>query len=403
MVAADQRRRLEFEVNSMDEGMLLNTPIHELCNYLAAKYRTSIPILKTDQILIEQQEAQVAVPIPPASIGADGRQSRIVAGSIVKVSVPFEGDPACFHMQPTTFTFHPPLGDVEGDFVIFQLEGVGLVADMVRVKIQQIVIDIGQNLKYLQTDTNRFNGNLYSYANLLVDQQRKKVLSDPDTAGATGFKLKDRGTDAPNPASPPTDPGATARRTLTPVLTLPKQSKLIPTLALKDYEQILQALQNSTQVLRRSPSVLKVMDAAALRAYFLIQLNDRFEDKSGIETFGFAGKSDIRIRTEDKNIFVAECIVWAGPAAFITTLNQLLAYENWREVKAAIIVFARDRAELDNSFADVLDALRVATRNHSSFKRELPQLSDTIFLYGFAPLDEPQREILLTVLTVDVP
>ena len=369
----------------MDENMLLNTPIHELCNYLAQKYRTSIPILKKDQIIIDQHAAQV-----PLSI--DRTQSRRVAGTVVNVAVPFDGDPQCFHMQPTTFTFHPPRGDVQDNFVIFQLEGVGLVADVVRAQTQQVITAIEQNLKYLQTDTNRFNGNLYSYANLLVDRQRKKALSDPDATPASGFKLKNRDADLPS------DSIGEERRALTPVLPLPTQIKATPTLALKDYEQILQLLQTTSQTMRHSPSVLKTMDEAALRAYFLIQLNARFDGIGSGETFAFLHTSNICIRVDGKNIFVAECKFWAGPEIYAATLNQLLAYENWRDAKAAIMVINRDHA-----FAEMVDTLRTATRNHSSFKRELSQLSDTTFIYGFAPRDEPNREILLTVLAFDVP
>lgn len=372
--------------------MLLNTPILELCNYLAQKYKISIPILKKDQLIIEQRAAQVALNTFPARAMSSNSSTRIVAGTIIEVAVPFDGTPECFHMQPTTFTFHPPTGDVQGNFVIIQLEGVGLVADMVHVKIQQIMAEINKNLNYLQTDANRFNGNLHSYAHTLVAQQRKKINNDPDAATAAGYKLKARTADIDS------EPTPEERRTLTPVLSPPAQIKVIPSLALKDYEQILQALPTIAQTMRLSPSILRTMDDAALRAYFLIQLNARYESKSSGETFVSMGNSDLRIRTEGKNIFVAECKFWEGREQFAATLNQLLGDQNWRDVRAAIILFQREQP-----FTEMCDSLRAIMRSHSSFKRELPQLADTTFLYGFTHHDDRNREFLLTVFAFDVP
>ena len=396
IAAAEQRHRLEADVSNMDENMLLNTPILELCNYLAQKYRINIPILKKDQVIIEQRAAQVAQNTFPAHATSATSPSRMVAGTIIEVTIPFDGTPECFHMQPTTFTFHPPSGDVRGNSVIIQLEGVGLVADMVRAQIQQIITEIGKNLRYLQIDANRFNGNLYSYAHTVVEQQRQKINSDPDAAAA-GIKVKARTADMDS------EPMSEERRTVTPVLSPPAQTNVLPSLALKDYEQILQALPTIAQTIRLSPSILKTMDDAALRAYFLIQLNARFASNSGGETFVFMGNSDLCIRAEDKNIFVAECTFWAGREQFAATLNQLLGVRKWRDVRAAIIVFQRD-----HPFTEMRDSLRAIIRSHSSFKRELPQLSDTTFLYGFTHHgfthhEDRSHEFLLTVLAFDVP
>jgi hypothetical protein len=61
------------------------------------------------------------------------------------------------------------------------------------------------------------------------------------------------------------------------------------------------------------------------------------------ETFNAAGKTDILIRVEDRNIFVAECKFWKGEKHFIPTIDQLLSYTSWRDTKTAIILFNRQK------------------------------------------------------------
>ncbi len=376
----------------MDEAMLLNTPIHELSNYFAQKYRTSVPVLLKDQVTIEQHAAQIDLRNDPTRMDRARAHPQWVAGTRVEVTLPFEGDAACFHMQPTTFTFHPPQGEVAGNCVIFTIEGVVLSADLIRTRIQNMIAEIAKNLRYLQTDANRFNGNLYSYANLLIERQRKKALSDPD-APAAGFRLRAR--EGELPSAP-----AAERRQLTPPtppIIIP-QPKAEPELAMKDYDDILQAIVQTAQTLRLSPSALAVMDDTTLRSHFLIPLNARFESRNNQETFTFAADADLSIRIEDKAIFVAAAHFWTGEARILALLDQLLAADAWREVKAALIVINRGRP-----FAAMLDSLRAALRGHAGFKRELPQLSDTTYLYAFGGSAGSTRDMLLTVLAFDVP
>lgn len=392
IVAAQQRKVLEEEINNMDDDQLLTTAIHELCNYFAQKCRISIPILHRDQIFVEQREAQIDVSSERARYLQDRARPFLVTGTVVEVSVPFDGDPQCFEMQPTTFTFHPPHGEVRDHLLVFHVEGIDLVADVVRAQIQKTITDVSQNLRYLQTDAERFNGNLYSYANQLVEQRRKKLLTDRNLVAGLGFKLKERS----EVRLPP--PGETRSRlipTLPPAASASNRAE--PALTEDDFEQILENLQNTAQSLRYSPSLLASCSEETLRSHFLVQLNAQYDGKSAGETFKFEGPSDIFVRAEGKSIFMAECTFWAGARSFAETLNQLLAKESWRDAKVALIIFNRT-----HDFPQMLEAIRVTSKNHSNFKRQLPQLEETIFPCVLAQREDRTREMYLTVLAFDL-
>ena len=107
------------------------------------------------------------------------------------------------------------------------------------------------------------------------------------------------------------------------------------------------------------------------------------------ETFNFEGKTDILIRSEGKNIFIAECKFWKGPKKLTETIDQLLGYSSWRDTKVAVIVFNRNK-----DFTNVLASIDETTKQHSNFKRKLGKQSETSLRYLFAHRDDPNREMV---------
>jgi hypothetical protein len=171
-----------------------------------------------------------------------------------------------------------------------------------------------------------------------------------------------------------------------------------PVLAVEDYEHILSVMTNMALVMERSPSAFTSMDEEALRSHFLVQLNGHYEGQASAETFNYEGKTDILIRTNGRNIFIAECKYWSGPRQLADTIDQLLGYVSWRDTKVAIVVFNQNK-----DFSRVLEAIPKAIRGHGNFKRELDQTSESRFRYAFSHRDDVNRELTLTVLAFDVP
>ncbi|MEK0326199.1 MAG: hypothetical protein QQN63_10905 [Nitrosopumilus sp.] len=134
-----------------------------------------------------------------------------------------------------------------------------------------------------------------------------------------------------------------------------------------------------------------------LRQHFLVQLNGQYEGQATGETSNFEGKTDILIRIENKNVFIAECKFWRGPESLKKTIDQLLGYTTWRDTKAAILIFNRDR-----EFSTVLQKIPEVVKQHQNFKREISQ-DETNFRYIFGHPDDMNREIIMTVMAFEVP
>ena len=98
--------------------------------------------------------------------------------------------------------------------------------------------------------------------------------------------------------------------------------------------------------------------------HFLLFLNGHFQGKATGETFNYEGKTDILIRENDKNVFIAECKFWHGEKVFNETIDQLLGYTSWRDTKTAILIFNKNK-----DFTSVLKTIDAIAKRHPNFVR----------------------------------
>jgi hypothetical protein len=110
----------------------------------------------------------------------------------------------------------------------------------------------------------------------------------------------------------------------------------------------------------------------------LVPLNSHYEGQAHGETFNYSGKTDILIRSGDRNIFIAECKFWDGPAVLTATIDQLLGYLSWRDSKAAIILFNRNK-----NLSRVLETIPSVMEAHPNFQKKEEMRGPTRFKYAF--------------------
>ena len=120
------------------------------------------------------------------------------------------------------------------------------------------------------------------------------------------------------------------------------------------------------------------MQEEQIRDLILVDLNGHYEGDATGETFNNQGKTDILIRADGKNVFIAECKFWEGQKALHTAIDQILGYLTWRDTKAALLLFSKKVG-----FTDVLAKIATAVPEHLNFKQELRKVSDTHVRYLF--------------------
>jgi len=165
-----------------------------------------------------------------------------------------------------------------------------------------------------------------------------------------------------------------------------------PALDAEVYRHILRVCHDCGLEIERHPSIYAGKSEETLRDHFLMVLSPHFQSVTG-ETFNKKGRTDILIRHDAANVFVAECKFWKGQRAHTKTIDQLLGYLTWRDSKAAILCFVRNR-----ELTPVLTSLVTATRSHGCFTRDEGEAADGWYSFQFHLPSAPDRRLQLAVL-----
>jgi hypothetical protein len=393
-VLSNQADKLIAEIEGMGSNTLLNANLEDLSSVLAEKHRVSMVKLKETEITIEQNEASIDVSRDPSRLIFNRSGPFYVKGTGVSFFVPFEGDSALFRCQPSTYTMNPPRASIGNGELVLRYERTDHDAEAIRSSFQAELGRIRQYIEWMAGNVSQFNDSLSERARSHIEQRRNKLLKDQGLVSALGFPLRRR-EGVPQTYTVPTvqrKPPVQRPSNPTPPF------KPEPVLELQEYEHILSVISNMVVVMERSPKAFSGMGEEDLRQHFLVQLNGHYEGQATGETFNFDGKTDILIRVDGKNIFIAECKFWRGPESFSQALDQLLGYATWRDSKIALLVFNRDR-----QLSTVLSKIPELVKASPYFKRQLEFKGDTGFRFTMRHRDDQNRELLLTALVFEVP
>ena len=393
-VLARQEQVMANEIGSLSEERVLNTSPEQLCDYFVEKYRIEPPVIQRSGIQADYGDAKIDVSRRFEYAVFDRNVPAYVTGTRISFFVPFSGDPELFRCRPSTFSLNPPRGAVRGNELVFVYDRTTQDVANVGTELERELQSVQQHLDRIADQVEQFNSTVLSNASQGIGARREKLLQDRGIIEGLGFPLKRRSGAPMTYASPEVKRRIVPQ--LPPVSTKPYQPE--PTLAMDEYEHILSVISNMVMVMERSPSAFRTMGEEDLRQHFLVQLNGQYEGQATGETFNYEGKTDILIRADGKNIFIAECKLWTGGSGLSEALDQLLGYTSWRDTKTALLVFNREV-----TMSTVLQRIPQTVREHPNCKSKLDYSLETGFRYLFSHRDDPDRELTLTVMVFHVP
>jgi hypothetical protein len=237
------------------------------------------------------------------------------------------------------------------------------------------------------------NGSLRQTIESQLERRRESVSEDRSAVESLPYDLERR-KDAPETYTAPVE------RTSTDPQPEKRSSGKTSNWIIEDekYEEILTVLKNMAWVMERSPSAFEEMDEEDLRTHFLVQLNGQFTGPATGETFNTKGKTDIYLPVKDRAVFIAECKFWRGRKKFEAAIEQLFDYSSWRDTKTALIVFSRNK-----DTTQVLDQIPEIVEGREDHLRTIDYGEETDFRFVLHHHDDPDREVIVTVMVFDVP
>ena len=394
MTIQNQSETLSKEINSLRENEVLNTSQEDMVKYLAEKHRINPIVIDESGIQADYGDAKIEVSGDHRRMIFDRSRPFYITGTRVTFYVPFTGDSELFKCQPSTYSLSMPRATIKTNELVFIYDLTNDQASKVADMFERDLKTTQEHVQRVTADVDNFNKALPEDAGQKLSARREKLLHDRDIMANIGFPMRKRQT------SPSTFITPEVKRRVTPQRPTPSQEPFSPepTIDMKEYDHILSILSNMVEVMERSPHAFRNMKEEDLRTHFLVQLNGLYEGEATGETFNYEGKTDILIRSESKNIFIAECKFWTGPAGLKKALEQLLGYTAWRDTKAALLIFNRGM-----NMSTVLEKVPETMRKHPNYKTEKETIQETQFRYIFGHRNDPNREMTLTILVFDVP
>jgi hypothetical protein len=331
MALTGQQSEALRAVEEWDPDELLATAEADVIGYLVDKYSVDGPVLDRDRI----EQLPVSEDVRAVAAEFPGYYGETLHRRMTKVVVvvPFTGEKDVFKFSPNQSWGHARAQVRDGELRLSWTGDpqFGLDAAAIRRHFDGELDSIDRTLSAAHTDIERYNVTLRTRVTSAVADRRSKLLADRQVEASLGFPVRQR-PDASKFSVPVTRRKVEPRR---PTATGPFRAE--PVLPEAQYDQALAVLRNARNALERTPSMTANLDEEKIRDLLLVLLNAQFEGAAAGEVFNAAGKTDILIRVEDRNVFIAECKIWKSPKTIQDALRQLLSYLTWRDTKAALL------------------------------------------------------------------
>ena len=328
--------------------------------------------------------------------GGFGREPLVVKGTSIDIAIPFTGDPALWRIRPSSYSLsgYPEL-EIRDDVVVFSCSFPDDSPEPERLKaeIERSISSLAGAVSNLAGDVNNHNREAPRAVRAALERKLSTAKDAVSAVAGLGVPIKQR------PAAATFVVPTKRRESPVSRPSVPKE-KFAPEPALdqREYEHILGVLRSMALVIERSPGSFASLDEEAIRTHFLLQLNGHYEGLATGETFNSSGKTDILIRADNKNVFIAECKFWRGPKSFSDSIDQLLRYLSWRDSKCALLIFNQTK----NSSA-VRQKMHEIMLARAEYRKTVNHDANGDSRYVFVKESDPGREIQVHTMLFDIP
>jgi len=378
------------EVHAENSNKLLNMNEDEYITYLVETHRVEPLVMHWDDMSVSDREEMIPAEYFPPTF--DVWQGRRYPKQVVTYHIPFSGERDLLGCTPSTRILWSMEVDMRRDAVSFDVINWRDDADEIKREANRCVSCIRQQAENVCREVEGFNASFEAEVTSIVRARKEELLKQSGLLEQLGVPLK-QAASVPETFAVPSVKRKVVVKPAAPSTSFTPE----PALDERMYHEILKLCYDTGVEMERHPSVYGGKDEESLRDHFIMVLSPHFESVTG-ETFNKSGKTDVLIRHEKANVFVAECKFWNGRKGFHKTIDQLLGYLTWRDSKAAVVFFVRTK-----ELAPVLAQIETVAAEHSCFVKTRPRESEGWFNFDFHLKEDSSRGVKLAVLCFHFP
>ena len=391
----DSRKRdLLSSIDNEKLEYLASVDQKEYLDYKNSEFEIQVPTIDEDNIEIDQHEQRVE--------RHNEFYTRIgyVDGVVMHVLIPYDGDKKLLQSRPNTYTTMFPQAGINDQYIVIEI-GLSMseieTCDMHQIIQQQIDL-IKTYLSYASKDIAEFNSSIKTIAKERMDYQINKYKKICKMNATLPYKIQ-RYPEAQETYKVPT---VVKKIALTKPESHQRKNIPEPSLELNEYDNIIEICSNMSTVMERSPSDFAKMKEETIRSHFLVQLNSQYQGQATGETFNSNGKTDILIRNENQNVFIAECKFWKGKNGYLSTIDQLLGYVTYRDTKTAVFMFVKNK-----KFTEIFNQMKEVIEEHPNFVKFIesytPPKGSSAFRCEFKNQNDDEKHFYITIMAFCIP
>ena len=392
-------KSIDSEIESTSENYILTVSEEQYSEYLINKYTVENPEIHFSEVYADSYEKEISAEDYPSRF--DVHRGEKYKRPVIQFFVPITGNSEVLKYFPGLNTI-----TIGGGSTNFEVENNNLKLEVIDFsndpnKVKQIFDENVKNshrkFNDLLLDIKMFNDSLSGHITGKIRERKSKFLQKNEFMSSLGVPLKKK-SDTSQTFSVP-KPNLRTKISIIKPSVSNEVFKPEPTLNDEIYNQILKLINDIGKNFERLPSIYKDKGEEDLRDHIIMTLDPNFEYGSVTgETFNKTGKTDIQLRYDSSVIFIAECKFWTGEKGYLKTISQLLNYLTWRDTKASVIIFVRQK-----EFSSILEKVKEVTSSHENYLGFVSKSDENWFNYRFHLNGDKNREVKLAIQLFHLP
>lgn len=389
-----QKNNIISSIESEKDDYLLNVNENDYIDHKVSEAIEDKLEIHIDQIYASSEEKLIPAEYFPSSFWVERGNS--YKKDVIKFHVPFSGNQYLLKCTPShrlVWSMDIEMGVNEFCFEIINFSDN---AQAISNEKDSAIQNIQTQCENVNREIDQHNTSLKIQILNAFNSRKQKIKTKTGVLEALGIPIKKTNSVSKTFSVP----APQKRKKVTLVKPDVIESGFTPEPCLDDsvYFEILQMIHDVGKEFERLPSIYSGKEEEHLRDHFLMMLEPNFEGSATGETFNKTGKTDILLRHDSSNVFIAECKFWRGQKSFLATISQLLGYLTWRDSKAAVIMFVPNK-----EFTTVITTAKECIDQHENFLKAVNEKDETWLNYEFHLNGDRNRIVKIAIMFYHIP